>query len=135
MAYGFRDDFDCNNRFDLKTKVNGYIVSTVDLGIDHSFGIGKPLYYETMIFKEIDGHIVGSTGYQVRYSTEKEAKIGHKKAIEYVESGTIERENKQVIKDNLLYVMDEVVLETHDDYGKAIIIIKYERIDKDGKTK
>lgn len=43
--------------------------------------------------------------------------------------------DKQVIKKNLLYVMDEVVLETHDDYGKAIIIIKYERIDKDGKTK
>ena len=47
--YGFRKDFDWENRFDLKTKVkyNGkiYTVSTVDLGLDHSFGIGKPLYY------------------------------------------------------------------------------------------
>jgi hypothetical protein len=43
--------------------------------------------------------------------------------------------DKQVIKKNLLYVMDEVMLETFDDYGKATIIIKYERIDKNGKTK
>lgn len=92
MSYGFRDDFDWDNRFDLKTKFNGYIVSTVDLGIDHSFGIGKPLYYETMIFKEVDGHIAGSTGYQERYSTEEEARIGHQKAIEYVKSGAIKDE-------------------------------------------
>lgn len=88
MAYGFRDDFDWNNRFDLKTKVGKYTVSTVDLGIDHSFGIGKPLYYETMIFKNIDGD-VHSLDYQVRYSTEEEARIGHQKAIEYIKSGVV----------------------------------------------
>jgi len=91
MAYGFREDFDWDNRFDLKTKVGKYTVSTVDLGIDHSFGIGKPLYYETMIFKNIDGDV--RLGYQERYSTKEEAINGHQKAIEYVESGVIEREN------------------------------------------
>jgi len=85
--YGFRDDFDFNNRFDLKTEVGDYIVSTVDLGIDHSFGDGPPLYYETMIFKkDKDGKIVfgGEFDYQERYTTEEQAKIGHKLAIEYV---------------------------------------------------
>lgn len=81
----FREGFGIENRFDLKTYVNGYLVSTVDLGIDHSFGIGKPLYYETMIFKE------GSWDdlYCKRYSTEKEAKKGHKEAVKYVKDGGI----------------------------------------------
>lgn len=51
--YGFRDDFNWETRFDLKTEIGDYIVSTVDLGLDHSFGDGPPLYYETMIFKKI----------------------------------------------------------------------------------
>lgn len=78
--YGFREDFNYETRLDLKTEVNGYLVSTVDLGIDHSFGNGKPLYYETMIFKK------GSWSdlYCKRYSTEKEARKGHKEAIKYV---------------------------------------------------
>jgi hypothetical protein len=92
MAYGFRDDFDWENRWELKTRIKNYLISTVDLGIDHSFGIGEPLYYETMIFKEVDGQIVGSMGYQERYSTEEESRIGHKKAIEYVESGVFDNE-------------------------------------------
>ncbi|MBR5227538.1 MAG: hypothetical protein IKV94_02765 [Clostridia bacterium] len=91
MAYGFREDFDWDTRFDLKTTIGKYTVSTVDLGIDHSFGIGKPLYYETMIFQKIDGD-VHFLDYQVRYSTEEEARIGHQMAIEYIESGEIERE-------------------------------------------
>lgn len=86
--YGFREDFDWETRFDLKTDVGEYQVSTVDLGLDHSFGIGKPLYYETMIFeKKInkDG-FRNSLDYQVRYSTKEEAREGHKKAIEYVKN-------------------------------------------------
>ena len=48
---GFREDFDCLNRWHLVTYVKGYKVSTVDLGIDHNLlGEGEPLYYETMIF-------------------------------------------------------------------------------------
>ena len=83
---GFREDFDWGTRFDLKTNVGEYQVSTVDLGLDHSFGIGKPLYYETMIFKIKNNKIDfdNSLDYQVRYSTEEEAREGHKKAIEYV---------------------------------------------------
>lgn len=91
--YGFRKDFDWNTRFDLKTDVGDYQISTVDLGLDHSFGIGEPLYYETMIFlkenifkplEERKKNIFED--YQERYSTEDEAKKGHKRAIDYVKN-------------------------------------------------
>lgn len=92
--YGFREDFDWNTRLDLKTKVNGYLVSTVDLGLDHSFGMGEPLYYETMIFlkdnvfkfplEEREENIFEY--YQERYTTEEQARAGHQKAIDYVKS-------------------------------------------------
>lgn len=52
-------------------------VSTVFiLGINHAFGDGDPLLFETMIF---DGPM---DGYQTRYSTWEQAEAGHKKALE-----------------------------------------------------
>jgi hypothetical protein len=46
-------------------------VSTVFLGLDHSFGGGPPLLYETMVFGgPLDGE-------QERYSTRAEAEAGH----------------------------------------------------------
>lgn len=47
---------------------NGYHVSTVFLGLDHSFGEGPPLLFETMVFPSHDMN---------RYSTWDEAKEGH----------------------------------------------------------
>ena len=85
--FGFRKDFNWETRFHLKDKINGYYISTVDLGTNHNFGLGKPLYYETMIFK--NGY--WEDLYCERYSTEKEARKGHKKAIKYVKSGLIEK--------------------------------------------
>lgn len=61
-----------------ETLPNGKWVSTVFLGLDHSFGQGKPLLFETMVFKtkdnldEIDG---------TRYSTWEEAEKGHKRMV------------------------------------------------------
>lgn len=50
-------------------------VSTVFLGLDHSFGSGPPILWETMIF---DGpHDM----YQDRYSSREEALAGHAKAV------------------------------------------------------
>ena len=83
---GFRKGFSFENRFDLKTRVGNYQVSTVDLGLDHSFGIGKPLYYETMIFKIENEKVNYEDLYCVRYTTEEEARAGHEIAIEYVKS-------------------------------------------------
>ena len=90
--FGFRKDFDWETRFDLKTKVGKYEVSTVDLGIDHNFGFGKPLYYETMIFQKNGDEIDFSGIYQERYSTEEEAREGHKRAIKYVKELLKEQE-------------------------------------------
>lgn len=53
-------------------------VSTVFLGLDHSFGNGKPLLFETMIFGGDHDE------YQERYSTWDEAEAGHRKACELV---------------------------------------------------
>jgi hypothetical protein len=55
-------------------KKYGIIVSTVFLGLDHNWGGGPPLLFETMIF---GGR---HDDYQERYSTWDEAVEGHKKA-------------------------------------------------------
>lgn len=83
---GFRKGFDWNNRFDLKTKVGDYVVSTVDLGINHQFLEGlPPLYYETMIFRKDRTYEKNLFNYyQERYTTEEEAKKGHEEAVEFV---------------------------------------------------
>ena len=84
---GFRKGFDLKNRFNLKTKVGDYEVSTVDLGINHQFLKGlPPLYYETMIFRKNGIHKEKNlfAYYQERYTTEEEAKKGHEEAVEFV---------------------------------------------------
>lgn len=82
----YREDFDFDNKFHLTDYIDDYYISTVDLGLDHSFGIGEPLYYETMVFKK------GSWSdlYCERYSTEEEARKGHKWVIEQMKQGTLE---------------------------------------------
>jgi|SRR3954469_11582606 hypothetical protein len=50
-------------------------VSTVFLGLDHGYGDGPPLIFETMIF---GGQ---HDAYQERYSTWQEAEAGHKRAV------------------------------------------------------
>lgn len=93
--FGFRKGFDFNNRFDLKTKIDKYTVSTVDLGIDHQFMVGlPPLYYETMIFNWEDEEENPFDYYQYRYSTEEEARIGHQMAIDYVKEHLKEGSNE-----------------------------------------
>lgn len=62
-----------------KSQVGEVEVSTVFLGLDHNFGDGEPLLFETMIFGgEHDG-------YQERYATKIEALKGHEKALNLVE--------------------------------------------------
>jgi hypothetical protein len=58
------------------TKVNGYEVFTVFLGLDHSFGGGRPLLFETMVFGE--GPMQGQMD---RYSTLEEAMHGHERMV------------------------------------------------------
>lgn len=56
------------------------MVSTVFLVIDHAFGCGPPVLFETMVF---GGR---HDGYQERYHTWDEAIAGHSKAIDMVRS-------------------------------------------------
>lgn len=50
-----------------------YEVSTVWLGLDHGFGRGAPLIFETMVF--LDGTVEDT--YLQRYATKEEAMAGH----------------------------------------------------------
>lgn len=67
------------NRQIKKTEKNGVTVSTVFLGIDHSFSKARePVLFETMIFGgEKDG-------YQKRYCTMQEALDGHNEIMELI---------------------------------------------------
>ncbi len=55
-------------------------VSTVWLGLDHNFGGGPPLIFETMIFGLSDDE------YQERYPTLEDAQEGHQRAIEWAKA-------------------------------------------------
>lgn len=64
--------------------IDAYTVSTVWLGVDHSFSFSnKPILFETMVL---------GADYQDRYSTWEEAEEGHKKAVQWVLDGCKEIE-------------------------------------------
>lgn len=56
---------------------HNYVVSTVLLGLDHGFGRGRPVIFETMIFQDDD---MGGLD-QDRYCTLAEAKAGHRRMV------------------------------------------------------
>ncbi len=69
-------EFENQNRIVGFSQVKKVRVSTIFLGLDHSFNGGKPVLFETMIFGGKHNE------YQERYSTWDEAVEGHKKACE-----------------------------------------------------
>jgi hypothetical protein len=62
------------------TLPNGRWVSTVWLGLDHQYGDGPPLIFETMVFPSKDGPLEEMDC--DRYSTEAEALAGHQAMVE-----------------------------------------------------
>jgi hypothetical protein len=56
---------------------HGHLVSTVWLGLDHSWGEGPPLIFETMVQTAI-----GEWAEQWRYHTEEQAVAGHVRMLE-----------------------------------------------------
>lgn len=70
------------------TDIAGLKVSTVFLGIDHNFGDGPPLLFETMVF----GAPQDSYWYdfQMRWATYEQASKGHQNTV-------------QIIKDEILH--------------------------------
>ena len=86
----YREDFDPNNciikqdYFELGDR--RYFMSTVDLGIDHSFFSDKPIYWETMIFDHTNGENFGDL-YQERYSSLEDAITNHERILTLVNEG------------------------------------------------
>jgi hypothetical protein len=73
------------------TLPDGKWVSTVWLGLDHGYGSGPPLIFETMVFAAKGSEITSFMDlYCVRYSTEAEARAGHERVVAAVKDGTIE---------------------------------------------
>jgi hypothetical protein len=97
------------DRVVLRTVVGEWRVSTVFLGLDHWFGVGPPLLFETMIFltaaerrpdESWDAWFQRSrlleeaaadqklAGYQRRYTDWTAAECGHEEAVRLVEQLT-----------------------------------------------
>lgn len=90
------------------TVVGPYIVSTVWLGIDHSYSAsGPPVLFETMVFPS-DGWDEGRLGraldYQERYCTLAQARQGHEETVtlvratlsdEWPDAEPVEREDRE----------------------------------------
>lgn len=75
------EKFERSNRTVKKTHLGDDIeVSTVFLGMDHSFGGVRPLVFETMVFGGL------KDGEMDRYSTWDEAEEGHEKMVELVKN-------------------------------------------------
>jgi hypothetical protein len=67
---------DIRNRRVAETALGPVRVSTIFIGLDHSFGDGPPVLFETMIFGgDRDGE-------QWRYCTWAEAELGHMELVE-----------------------------------------------------
>ncbi len=58
-----------------KTKIGDVEVSTVFLGLNHNYGDGAPLLFETMIFGGMHDREMK------RYATWEEAEAGHKEMV------------------------------------------------------
>lgn len=56
-------------------------VSTVWIGLNHNWGSGAPLIFETMIFGGVNDQ------YQERYATEEQALAGHERIVNGVTQG------------------------------------------------
>jgi hypothetical protein len=73
-------------RVDRTILPNDKVVSTVWLGLDHSFGDGEPLIFETMVFPSENDFLEIDTK---RYSTLADAVVGHEMlVIKYASKST-----------------------------------------------
>jgi hypothetical protein len=70
--------FETHDRHVALDVVEGCKVSTVFLGLDHSFGSGPPVLWETMIFSGEGGPMDQA---QWRYTSLEDARAGHAAAL------------------------------------------------------
>ena len=82
--------FERHNKHVGYDEVSGFIVSTVFMGINHTRGRGRPQWFETMVFRQMDNkRMLGRLIDQWRYATLEEARAGHKLAVAAVKKGEI----------------------------------------------
>ena len=81
MDWGAMMANDAGRRVGFTKLPSGVEVSTVFLGLDHSWGEGPMLLFETMTFKNRHGTM------QDRYSTWDEAVAGHERVVAELSSG------------------------------------------------
>ena len=67
--------FNWHDRNVANHTVDDILVSTVFLGVNHNYGDGPPLVFETMVFGG------PHDGYCERYSTWEEAEEGHRRTL------------------------------------------------------
>lgn len=71
-----------------RTETETYVLSTVWLGLDHQYGEGPPIIFETMVFSRSewnDDERLGLHDFDcVRYSTQDEARAGHEEMVTLV---------------------------------------------------
>lgn len=77
-----------------QTTIGEFFISTVWLGLNHSFGDGPPMIFETMIFQHGEETENELDGFQERYATEAEAAAGHEGAVAAVISYLAEETQK-----------------------------------------
>lgn len=78
------------------SEVGPWDISTVFLGVDHSFGMGRPILFETMVFYKADNlppdapkqYFEYLDQHMRRYHTWDEAEAGHERVVLYVEKKT-----------------------------------------------
>ena len=78
-----RLELDPDYKHIAKTAIRDWRVSTVWLGVDHSFGDGEPIIFETMIFApdEYGAELARYDGWIDRYVTEPAALAGHDRLV------------------------------------------------------
>jgi len=75
----FAESFGFDERRVDSTKIGSILVSTVFLGLDHQFGDGPPLLFETMVFGGVYDQKMN------RYTTWEQAEAGHKEMADKVQ--------------------------------------------------
>jgi hypothetical protein len=79
--------YETANRHVANTQIGGIWVSTVFLGVDHNFGAGLPILFETMVFRG------GSGNECVRCESWDEAEKQHADMVELVRREIREKVN------------------------------------------
>lgn len=77
--------FEEADRIVRQTHTEHFMVSTVFLGVDHGWGKGPPICFETMVFQRHDGPVPDEIESEFhRYATWSDAEAGHETCLKRV---------------------------------------------------